>query len=348
MKELQEVDSDGAPLLFHAASSRREHSCFRTARDLVYTVLGEGGLMGQTEAVDALGRGLLMHAARSKHLGAFREAFDMREEATDSITFFKETSATLNTASEAPADTPAGVVLSEVMGQFDRLGMSCLHHAAEAGCYEVLRDVMEKCGGAGSSLYQEMNKADGFQRTPIMLVLRNACGGEENAGDSSALKDKFDLLYEAMPCEPALTPGGHRKIGWMGPALVPSHRVLVSTDPFQPRAPTRAVTELMHAVRGGVSALQLVLSNPLPASKTEVDGGFAVDLDEALAVEALDDDGRWVRTDGTRTWGRALLLATAALRGDIDVLYRVLDAIEVSQQLPFCRGKTMFLSSRQL
>lgn len=335
MKQLQGVDSDGVPLLFHATSSRRDHSCFPTVRDLICTVLGEGGLMEQAEAVDRLGRGILMHAARSNDVGAFREALELREEATDSIDLFKQTSATWMGCgiSETSPGSRAGVVLSvEVMGEFDHVGMSCLHHAAEAGCIEVLREVVGKCGGAEGSLYHQMNKVDGFQRTPIMLVLRNACTGEEHARASKSLKDKFELLYEALPYGPAFACGGHNKIGWMDPVLVPSHRVQAIIR-AEPPADTRAVTELIHAVRGGLPALQLALNHPLPASKTGVDGGFAVGLDDALAVEALDDGGGWVRTDETRIWGRALLLATAAIRGDIDMLHRVVVAIEVSQKL---------------
>ena len=307
VKHLQEVSSDGAPLLFHAASSRREHSCFSTTRDLINAVLGEGGLMGQAETLDGMGRGILMHAARSKDVCAFREALDLHTEATGSGT-------------------------RVVMGQFDHVGMSCLHHAAEAGCYEVLREVIAKLDGAGGSFCEEMNKADGFQRTPVMLVLRNAWGGDGHAGGPSSLKDKFDLLLEALPYGPALACGGHNKIGWMEPVLVPSYRVQESTTRPGPRADTRAVTELIHAVRGGLPALQLALNNPLPASRTGFDGGFTVDLDEALAVEAFDDDNGWMRTDETRTWGRALLMAAAAARGDIDVLHRVLVAIEVSHK----------------
>ncbi|CAN0365488.1 unnamed protein product, partial [Ectocarpus sp. 12 AP-2014] len=55
VKELRKTDIDGVPLLFHAASSRRKHCCFRIAYDLVFTVLGKGGVMEQFEALDGLG-----------------------------------------------------------------------------------------------------------------------------------------------------------------------------------------------------------------------------------------------------------------------------------------------------
>ena len=332
VKQLKEVDSDGAPLLFHAASSRRQHSCFRTVHDLIYAVLGEGGLMEQATAVDGLGRGIIMHAARSSHVEAFRNIFDMRQEATESLYDFNQTS-TKGATDGMPEATAEGSVFREVIGQFDHLGKSCLHHAAEAGCSAVLYEVIAKCGGAGSSLFQEMNqKADMFQRTPIMLVLANTYGGEEYGSERSALKDKFDMLFEAIPCGPAPTPGGHHRIGWMEPMSLKGWmelRLLRRSE----GSPTRAVTELLHAVLGGLPALQLALNNSLPASKAEGDGGLTVDVDDAIAVETLDDDGRWVRSDEANRWGRAMLLAAAVKRGDIDVLFHVLFAIEVSEHL---------------
>lgn len=45
VKELRESDIDGAPLLFNAAASRGEHSCFKTACDLIHKTLGKGGLV---------------------------------------------------------------------------------------------------------------------------------------------------------------------------------------------------------------------------------------------------------------------------------------------------------------
>ncbi|CAM9177459.1 unnamed protein product [Ectocarpus sp. 12 AP-2014] len=327
VKELQEVDNDGAPLLFHAVSSRREHSCFQTARDLIYTVLGKGGLMKQTEAVDLLGRGILMHAARSNHVATFTQIFVMVEETILSAIHFIPTSAApvgsavSEVAGVSATGTRAELVLGKMMGNFDRMGMSCLHHAAEAGCTEVLREVIAKYGGGESSVYQKVNKADKFNRTPIMLVLRNTYGGKDDEASTNILKDKFDLLYGAMPNESATASGAHTKKGWMDPTPVS----LARRRHFKR---TRAVTELVHAVRGGVAALRLALNNALPSAKADGDDCFAIHLDEALAVEESEDHQHWVRTNKTRVWGRAMLLAAAVLHGDVDVVHHAVAAIE--------------------
>lgn len=300
VKELRELDIDSTPLLSNAAASRGKHSCFRTAYDLVLTVVGKGGLMEQVEAVDRLDRGILMHAARSNHVQTFREVFDMRKE----------------TAASAPTAPAADVgSATEEIGKVDSKGMNCLHHAAEAGCCEVLREVMAKCQQAGPSLYGDMNIPDNRGRTPIMLVLRNSgCyGEEEDTCDNNDLEEKFDMLFKTMP-----EGGEAAKTGWMDPTPVPP-----CLTPVPPRQ-TRAVTELMHAARGGLESLELALNKA-----ARVDGGLTINLDDTLSVKELDSHDAWVPTDGTRTWGRALLLAAAAKRGDVDVLHHVLNAIDV-------------------
>eukprot|EP00752_Nemacystus_decipiens_P010874 g9667.t1 len=330
VKGLKEVDNNGAPLLFHAASSRRDPSCFQTARALINTVLGKGGLMEQIQAVDFLGRGILMHAARSNHVNSFNQVFGLLEEASLSGVLVNRKSTLLEGSDMSEV---AGLVLPDVIRKFDHMGMSCLHHAAEAGSYGVLREVMDRCVGAGSSIYEEMDKADNLKRTPIMLVLRDTCRGKNHGGLTNIQKDKFHLLFEAMPYGPAAAPGAHNRIGWMCPTLVPSSRVRTKriSNKRPDACPTRAVTELIHAVRGGLAALKLALNNPLPSTTAEYCGGFTVHLDKALAVEEQSEDGDWVQTDTTRVWGRALLLAAASRHGDIQLLHAVLAAIEIGE-----------------
>lgn len=321
MKELREIDMDGAPLLFHAASSCGETSCFRTAYDLIGMALGKGGVMEQIEAVDVFGRGILMHAARSRHVQIFREILDMCKGATHSMRSHQNPQTALDKSEDAHS------LVREVLLKVDIHGMNCLHHAADAGCFEVLREVLRTCEAVGSSLYRQMDTPDKDGRTPIIFVLRNGgcCGKDE-------VKAKFNKLFEAMLNGPNTDSGVHNRRGWMKPSSVPSRpappqRVDKTVDK------TEAITELMHAARGGLESLELVLNNPLPSSSEDSCGGMrrTVDLDTALAVEVKARDTLELLSPchDTKTWGRALLLAAAAKLGNVDVLYHVLDAIEV-------------------
>ncbi|CBN74319.1 Transient Receptor Potential Channel. Partial sequence [Ectocarpus siliculosus] len=347
VKELRETDIDGVPLLFHAASSRRKHCCFRIAYDLVFTVLGKGGVIEQFEALDGLGRGILMHAARSNHVDTFKDVFDKCRKAAESVRLHDQSNAVANdgrieipevplygfrgerpsdSTTQTPEKSSNSLLLREVLGTVDRKGMTCLHHAAEAGSSEVLCEVVKECG----SHWADLGASDRSGRTPIMLVLRNAfcCEGEEHTCRQTDLEDKFGILFDEIPLEPIRATGGHRYIGWMQPSRIQPQRL---PAPKQTPVETRAVTELIHAARGGVVSLELALNKALPNSKTDSEDGFKVHLDSALAVEVcIDGSWRQSQDDHHRTviWGRALLLAAAARLGDVDVLYHVLVAIE--------------------
>ena len=389
MQELREVDIDGSPLLFHAASGRREHSCFQTAYDLIYTVLGKGGLMEQVEAMDGLGRRLLMHAARSNHVQTFKDVFEMCEKNAALMAPLSKLDPVAAATTEqlcprvcencrrhalpaARAD-----LLRTVLEETDHVGMNCLHHAAEAGCYDVLREVIATCkwvdathrcvsertcrkgclddyfegvlsGTEGNQghFFEKMNAADksASTRTPIMYVLRNmSCGQERTDGGNQVLRDKFYALYEALQCRPTSSSGERHRIGWMLPSRIPS-----PFSNFRRRSSAtrcRAFTELLHAARGGLASLELALNELLQASVVDDGSRRTVDLDDALLVEIeISKDGeRWVSTEGTKNWGRALLLAAATKRGDVDALYHVLLAIEVSMSSSISHSK--FLKS---
>lgn len=346
VKELRETDIDGVPLLFHAAASRRKHCCFRIAYDLVLTVLGKGGVMEQFEALDGLGRGILMHAARSSHVDTFKDVFDECKKTADQSNavandgrmeipevpygFRRERQSDGTTRTpEKSAKSRRLLRVREVLGKVDRKGMTCLHHAAEAGSSAVLSEVVKECG----LLWDDLGNPDRSGRTPIMLVLRNAfcCEGEEHTCGETDLEDKFGILFDLG-------------IGWMQLSRIQPQRL---PAPRQTPVKTWAVTELIHAARGGVASLELALNQPLPESKTELarnqplpesktdsEHGFGVHLDRALATAWFIDGSRRQlqdEHDDTAIWRRALLLAAAARLGDVDVLYHVLDAIEVSQ-----------------
>lgn len=262
--------------------------------------------MEQVETLDGLGRGILMHAARSNHVDTFDKVFRIVRDA--------ERLKHLGPVDGAQHSTK---VDQELMKTFDNVEMSCLHHAAEAGCGKVLERVIQICTGSDISTFKDVNKADKRGRTPIMLVLKNSYSAEEEAVSVKAsVKGKLDLLLKAMHRDKD-RPG---KQEWMKPVSI-SLRVPVvgNTKVIE----TLAVTELLHAARGGVASLEVVLSEMLPTEP--VDGGFPVNLDEALDVREKEH-GQWAVA---KTWGRALLLGAAARLGSVDVLYHVLVAIKV-------------------
>lgn len=345
VKELREIDMDGAPLLFHAASSCGENSCFQTAHDLIGMALGKGGVMEQIEAVDVFGRGILMHAARRRHVQIFRDVLKMCKDVTHSMRSHQNS----QTTPDKSEDTHA--LLRDVLLKVDIHGMSCLHHAADAGSCEVLREVLRMCKLVGSTFYQEMDTRDNGGRTPIIFVLRNdgCCGKDE-------VNAKFNMLVEAMPNGLNTDSGAHNTKRWMEPSSVPS-RPPPSKRADQTVDATEAITELMHAARGGLASLELVLNNTLPSSFVDSDGSDGgwrrtVNLDKALAVKIFPSGTSHDTADplpsspDTKTWGRALLLAAAAKLGNEDVLYHILDAIQVRAQS--VARRRMLALSRQI
>ncbi|CAM9969124.1 unnamed protein product, partial [Ectocarpus sp. 12 AP-2014] len=288
-----------------------------------------------------------MHAARSNHVDTFKDVFDKCKKAAESVRLHDRSNAVANDGridipqvqlygfrrerrsdgtTQTPEESAKSRLLREVLGKVDRKGMTCLHHAAEAGSSKVLREVVKECG----SHWEDLGTADRSGRTPIMLVLRNAfcCEGEERTCRQTDLEDKFGILFDKILSEPRQAAGGHRYTGWMQPSRIQPQRL---PAPKQTPVKTRAVTELIHAARGGVASLELVLTKLVPNSKTDSEDGFKVHLDSALAVE-VSIAGRWRQSQDehhrTAIWGRALLLAAAARLGDVDVLYHVLVAIE--------------------
>lgn len=395
VKELREIDIDGAPLLFHAASCHRERSCFQTVHDVVTEVLDEGGLMEQVQAVDVLGRNMLMHAARSNHLDTFVQVFDIcmkaetlmepssprqqKSEAADAAPFDNaaeaaaaaavwlkarlrglnrsDTTGNCERCLQIADEAAQNAIRRKMLDMTDLTGMNCLHHAAELGCKAVLATVIDKieavdstarrikdyspsetcksrCVEAqqllrdchlrtGTSFYDKMNTYDTCKsgpRNPIMHVLRNNACGIEGADGENCLREKFNILYAngGVQNQPSVVPHEYEAF-WMKKVEVPN---LVSA------AKLRAATELVHAARGGLEALELTLSTKI---KPGADGQafYEVDLDEVLTVEMENGDGHWQSTEKTKIWGWAALLAAASKLGDVDVLNHVLVAIEV-------------------
>lgn len=100
---------------------------------------------------------------------------------------------------------------------------------------------------AEPALCREMDISDNSRRTPIMLVLRNdtSFGEEGDAYRKTDMEKTFNLLYTAMK-HGGKQPG----VEWMRPTRIRS--------PVRD-IPCKAVTELMHAARGGLASLELAL-----------------------------------------------------------------------------------------
>eukprot|EP00752_Nemacystus_decipiens_P011859 g10519.t1 len=378
VKELRELDIDGAPLLFNAAASRWERSCFETARDLINRALGKGGLAEQLDAIDGEGRGLLMCAARGNDRKTFEEVLSICEKVvTSSMLMERKSSPSEFRAANLQADRQINLcecrikkvarayALEKVMENTDFAGMNCLHHAAEAGSSEVLRAVVEKRKSADSMYRSVMDavspdspqlcddercsrqsseillsdlpamnvgKKDRNDRTAIMLVLRNACG---DYVDTTGLEAKFRVLYDGTNASQGVGEGWMKQRRIISvPLPGRSKPQRKSTGMIHDKERTVAITELMHAARGGLVSLELALNEVLPEFR--IDSGLVrtVYLDQALDVKVdnpLQEAGASTDRESEvklRSWGRALLLAAAAKRGDTNVLDHVLRAIQ--------------------
>lgn len=192
----------------------------------------------------------------------------------------------------------------------DHTGRTILHHAAEAGCSKILREVMSSLD---DEEFSELSRADENGRTPIMHVLRLRHGYEDD-GD---LEKQFSMLC-------ARTGRG----GWMQ-----QRKVLHPKEvPEELRGITvEGTTELMHAARGGYKSLQLALEKI-----RESTGKPVVSIDEALNVTFTPPATGASLTK--EAWGWGMLLAAAARGGHVDVLNAVVYAIEVRPSLNIKRS----------
>lgn len=166
------------------------------------------------------------------------------------------------------------------------------------------------------STFTELNRADENGRTPIMHVLRLRHGYE----DDQDLERQFEMLYDrTIAC------GGG---GWMEQRKVlhPEEVKLgrTSDGSITDRTNVKAATELMHAARGGLKSLHLVIDK-----FAEHNGGFPVHVDQALNVTWFPEPSQ--RGITKEAWGWGMLLASAARGGHVDALNAVVHAIKVGR-----------------
>lgn len=392
MKELREVDINGAPLLFLAASSRTTDTCFQEVLHVVRAFLGMGGLLEQFETHDYKGRNILMYAARGKNKEIFQYVRALDKEIFVSPRRFAEQrpsahiglTGVVDERNSRPDDeaccNPVSFVRARCLRQdiskrtyketmvvrsseewFDRVtkvdfsGKTMLHHAAEAASPAVLNQVFTLTNEEGNrnAVKQRMVLPDKNGRTPIMLFLRNKSGSYNKKDDAVA---KMNILWL------------HSGKGWLKKREVPPVWKIKSDGQEEVASEkfiTVGRTELFHAAHGGPVTLDLLLQTIRRRHKKDfcVEDGKVVVLDNILGMAVQSDktpdgDGlhehstthlkehnKWFarlhqtisvdtcqeeRNQNARNWGYGMLLAAAVKGGHVEVIKRVVMAIEAS------------------
>lgn len=161
VRQLRDLDANGAPLLFQAASSKGNLDFFRGVQLLLHSVLGVGGMIEQARAIDNEGKSLTMYAARSEHAGVYRCAVSIVNHAEAAVSM-------------------------KIAHEHDAYKKSVLHHAAEAGGPDTLEAVLD------SPYKRDFDRKDIHGRTPIMCLL--AGGGCDSDQDQQIVQRKFKTM----------------------------------------------------------------------------------------------------------------------------------------------------------
>lgn len=227
-----------------------------------------------------------MHAARGNHVDAFTRARDL----------YQDHRHTLARPTDGGGDPGS-------FNKIDNTGRSVLHHAAEAGCLDVLTEVMKLSND------NMMHRPDMNGLTPVHHLLRAKYGEPEGRDE---LRSKFEKLWNDMEPRDVMP--------WTTPARA------------QDGIAVRAQTELIHAARGGLSTLRLVLDKTRATMQTVDD----VRLDDALSVKVAEEKGEGKGPPPTMPqkselaqWGWGMLLAAVTKGGHVQALEIVVRAIKV-------------------
>eukprot|EP00903_Cladosiphon_okamuranus_P021649 g19903.t1 len=289
VKQLRACDINGTPLLCLAASCRSKTTCFQTVYDKLLTVLGNAGVAEQVGRNDHMGRNIVMHAARGNHVYVFKRVQDLFDN------HHRSTACQIAGQGFPQPHQQA----SDSFTNVDITGRNVLHHAAEAGCFEVLSYVIHLVNRKGAN----MTVPDRNGLTPMHHLLRAKYGEPEGREE---LHIKFEKLWYISK-------------SWMKPRRVRSLPSGIAVTAF---------TELIHAARGGASTLQVVLDK-IRAMKSVKD----VRLDDALCVEVAGETGEGQRPSPPELtqWGWGMLLAAATTGGSTEVLKTVMRAIQIGR-----------------
>ena len=321
VRQLRELDEDGAPLLFQATLSNSVR-CLTVVLSVLEGILGVGGLDEQLHAIDHKGRNVLMYAVKSPSISVYMEIQKLLDH---------------DRVRTRPFD----------LTQLDGCGRSLLHHAAESECPEVLREV-SKLAKKHDAL-GKLSEADSKGRTPIMYVLRDnyriskrrlVLGGtrigrtglllkrssteeqyvqwkEEDLHRAQRRSQKLDILMSEMDASEQF-----KSFTQSLPMKLADHESMQNGSP----SPQNGLTALMHAARGGRLAFDLTVCkiDSLLGNRTGQLYSSLMDLeflDAALGVNDVEGDS------SIRDRRRGMLLEEAAAGGNLDVLQDV--ALEI-------------------
>lgn len=235
----------------------------------------------------------------------------------------------------------------------DHTGKNMLHHAAEAANLAVLKLVYKLVQELGHDVPERMTVSDLNGRTPIMLFLRNRYDSYNDCEGEA--RDKMNYLWLRATRE-----------GWMKKRDVPPVWEKESGRPSEvqiQKFTTVGRTELFHAAHGGPVTLDLVLEVIRKyQNRFRSPDGDVVFLDKVLgmavqnqettngnnqhsthdALPTIPPNEKWLTRIGqkvpvstsleqkVRYWGYGMLLAAAVKGGHVEVIKRVVSAIEVS------------------
>ncbi|CAB1096081.1 unnamed protein product [Ectocarpus sp. CCAP 1310/34] len=317
VKQLRAWDINGTPLLFLAISSRSSENCFKTVYDELVTALGKGGLVEQIAASDDLGRNIVMYAARGNSVDVFKRAWKMYH-------YHQRTFA-------SPVEGWGGAP-SITLPKVDYTGRNLLHHAAEAGCLDVIHEILLMVRNLSDSTNVTMHKPDKNGLTPLHHLLRAKYGEPEVPDDIE---------------DPAEFPQKFEKLWFYGSkgSFMARRKVMPLPRDGRAAVAVSAITDVIHAARGGLPSLQLILAKIcLTKCWQGKPNNTVVTIEEALCVAVHETmEGEDETKEGANetkegedapeqgeldAWGWGMLLTAAAKGGHVDVLEHVVHAIK--------------------
>ncbi|CAM9902775.1 unnamed protein product, partial [Ectocarpus sp. 12 AP-2014] len=221
---------------------------------------------------------------------------------------------------------------SITLTKVDYTGRNLLHHAAEAGCLDVLNEILLMVRKLSDSANGTMHKPDKNGLTPLHHLLRAKYGEPEvpdDIEDPAEFPQKFEKLW---------------LYGSKG-SFMARRKVMALPRDGRAAVAVSAITDVIHAARGGLPSLQLILAKIcLTKFWQGKSNNTVVTIAEALCVAVHETmDGEDETKEGADeikegdgapeqgeldAWGWGMLLAAAAKGGHVDVLEHVVHAIK--------------------
>lgn len=263
-----------------------------------------GGLVEQIAASDDLGRNIVMYAARGNSLDVFKRAWNMYHHHQRTFS--------------SPVEGWGGA-RSITLTKVDYTGRNVLHHVAEAGCLDVLNEILLMVRHLSHSANGTMHNPDKNGLTPLHHLLRAKYGEPEGPDDTEG-PDEFPHKFEKL---------------WLygnKDNFMLQRRVMALPREGQDGVAVSAITEVIHAARGGLPSLQLILAKICLMKVWQgKPNNTVVTIEEVLcvAVYGTMEGENAPEQSKLDAWGWGMLLAAAVKGGHVDVLEHVVHAIKV-------------------